>query len=169
MAQRATSLSPKPSLVFLFVFFFAFLSLPLIGKNLFFYPKKGIFVYCSVSPFVSLSPFFGLPLFQSISSCLSLVFFFLPFCFSCLFLVLVFFLFASCFKRLFCFCFSACCFVLNHNLRCVFCFASCFLVVFLCLLFCYFWLPIKKTSPQRFRYGKKMKNAENNGQFYKSS
>ena len=73
------------------------------------------------------------------------------------------------------FCFSACCFVLNHNMK--YCsFASCFLgvAVFFCcfgvLLVFEFWLPSKNISqilgnsenPQ-------MKNAEKNGHFDKNS
>ena len=80
MAQRATSLGPKPSLFFgfcfLFVVFFCFLCLFLLGflfffvfflffplpflylrlnrKTQFFPLKKAIFVYLSVFPFVSL-------------------------------------------------------------------------------------------------------------------
>ena len=56
MAQRATSLGPKPSFHFFclaFVFFcFAFLSLLYI-ETLRLPPKKAIFVYLSVFPFVS--------------------------------------------------------------------------------------------------------------------
>ena len=60
MAQRATSLGPKPS-VFIFVFLFWFFSVAfslfafkLNRKTLFFPLKKAIFVYLSVFPFVSL-------------------------------------------------------------------------------------------------------------------
>ena len=59
MAQSATSLGPRPSLFFVFfwggevVWFFFFCLF--LQKNLFFPLRKGIFVYCSVSPFVFLS------------------------------------------------------------------------------------------------------------------
>ena len=59
MAQRATSLGPKPSLILffvIFVFLFAFLSLLLIEKKTSCFPPiKAIFVvHFSVFPFVSL-------------------------------------------------------------------------------------------------------------------
>ena len=65
MAQRATSLGPKPSFyffvffvfifVFVFVFFcFCFPFFVLNRKSLFLPLKKAIFVYLSVFPFVSL-------------------------------------------------------------------------------------------------------------------
>ena len=59
MAQRATSLGPKPSL-FIFCFFcFLFFSLPFLylffsRKTLFVPLKKATFAYLSVFPFVSL-------------------------------------------------------------------------------------------------------------------
>ena len=57
MAQRATSLGPKPSLFYLFLFFLVFfvsLSLLLLAK-LFPPPQKRAFLCIfSVSPFVSL-------------------------------------------------------------------------------------------------------------------
>ena len=95
MAQRATSLGPKPSLFsfcffwFLF-FFFAFLSLFFKRQKTVFPLEKGIF--CLFSMFLFLSPltFFGLPLLLFLFLCLSLSlvflssflsFFLLSFCF----------------------------------------------------------------------------------------
>ena len=97
MAQRATSLGPKPSL-FSFFFGFCFFSLLcflcfLIDKNPVFPLEKGIF--CLFSMFLFLSPltFFGLPLFLFLFLCLSVVLFFFP-----SFLVFLFcFIFVSCF------------------------------------------------------------------------
>ena len=59
MAQRAFSIGPKPSIFFGFFFgfvFFSFLWLLLIETSVFSL-KMGIFVYFSVSPFVSPGPF----------------------------------------------------------------------------------------------------------------
>ena len=73
VARRATSLGPKPSL-----FYFLF-SLLLIDKKPVFPLEKGIFgLLLSVSLSFSLA-FFGLPLFQFLLLCLSLVLFFLFF------------------------------------------------------------------------------------------
>ena len=138
MAQRATSLGPKPSLVS-FVVFFAFLSWFLIEKPVF-SPQKGHFccsLFCvSLCFFLAFlgPPHFSLSLSLSLSC--SFLSSFLPFCFSFLYLVLVFlfvcFYISSCFLFLF-FCLSSC-FVLNHNLR----------FVLLCILFsrCCCFLPL---------------------------
>ena len=100
MAQRATSLGPKPSLFFFILFLFLFFSslfflfLFFIEKPVF-TPQNRFFVCFSVSPFVSLWPSWGLLLFQLIFLCLSLVLFFLPsFLFHILYLVIHFFLFS---------------------------------------------------------------------------
>ena len=106
MAQRATSLGPKPSLFsfclfgFLF-FFFAFLSLFFNRQKKLIFPlEKGNFCLFSMFPFLSPWTFFGLPLFLFLFLCLSLSlvflssflsFFLLSFCF--LFLSLVHFSF----------------------------------------------------------------------------
>ena len=100
MAQRATSLGPKPSL-FVFFLFLGFLFFSLLSflcffnrqKNLFFPLEKGIF--CLFSMFLFLSPltFFGLPLFLFLFLCLSLALVFLTF----LLVFLLCFLFVSCF------------------------------------------------------------------------
>ena len=120
MAQRATSLGPKPSL-FSFVFFdffFAFLSLLLIEKPCF-PPKKGHFcVFFCVSLCFSLA-FFGLPLFHFLFLCLSLVLFFLP---SFLFLISVSgSAFSFCFV---CFFVSRCSFSFCFSAVVLFCFES---------------------------------------------
>ena len=96
MAQRATSLGPKPSLSFFFL-----PCLVLMGKTCLFPLRKGIFVYFSVSPFVflSLSPSPSLSLSLSCSF-RSLFFPYFLFCF----ILLVFC--SVCFSLLFlCFCF----------------------------------------------------------------
>ena len=103
MAQRATSLGPKPSLFFFlffggfcFFFFALFFFVFLIEKKPVFPLEKGIF--CLFSMFLFLSPwtFFGLPpFFLFLFLCLSL-----SLSFYCLFFLLVFllcFIFVSCF------------------------------------------------------------------------
>ena len=99
MARRATSLGPKPSLFclvfscfFFFVLFFCFFPL-----------EKGIFrLFLSVSLCFSLA-FFGLPLFQCLFLCLSLVLVFLS-----SFLSFLLLSFVSLFLSLFCcFCLSS--------------------------------------------------------------
>ena len=126
VAQRATSLGPKPSFyffVFLFVFCFCFPYFVLKRKTLFLPLRKAIFVYFSVFPFVSLWPFWGLPFFPFRFLCLSLSLlffsFFLPSCFSLLFLVLAFSFCFVCFLVqdviLFLFFCLLSCFVLNHH------------------------------------------------------
>ena len=112
-----------------FVFFFVFccsLSLFLLEKNLF-SPQKGIFcVFFLCLPLflfslVSLSPFLSLSLSLSLYFFVSLLFFscFLPFCFSFLFLVLLFLLFCllSSLKLFFGFCCSACCLDATNNIE----------------------------------------------------
>ena len=72
MAQRATSLGPKPSLFV--ISFFCFFSFPSLLFNTWkvFPPEKGIFcLFLSLSLCFSLA-FFGLPLFQFLFLCLSL-------------------------------------------------------------------------------------------------
>ena len=96
MAQRATSLGPRPSLfVFFVVFFCFFCSFPffvLIGKPCF-PPKKGIFTFIfSVSLSFSLNLFWPPPFYVSLSlslSCSCVSFFLLVFLFA-FFLFLVF-------------------------------------------------------------------------------
>ena len=106
MAQRATSLGPKPSLFVFFVFwvlvfFFALLSLFfLIDKKPVFPPRKGHF--CLFSMFLFLSPltFFGLPLFLFPFLCLSVALFFLPSFLSFFFAFFLFLVFVSFFPYL---------------------------------------------------------------------
>ena len=105
MAQRATSLSTKPSL---FVCCFVFFSFPFFASNrkkTCFSPRKGHFLFfLSVSLCFSLA-FFGLPLFQFLFLCLSLLLFFLSsssclsflLSFASLFLSLYFLFFLLCF------------------------------------------------------------------------
>ena len=106
MAQRATSLGPKPSLCsfcFFFVFFIAFLSLLFFNRQKPVFPlEKGIF--CLFSMFLFLSPltFFGLPLFLFLLLCLSLSLVFLS-SFLSFFLLSFCFLFVSCFYLFFMF------------------------------------------------------------------
>ena len=104
MARRATSLGPKPSLVyfvcFVFFLFFSFLSLLLKSKTLLFPLEKGIFgLFLSVSLSFSLA-FFGLPLFQFLFLCLSLVRFFLFSFLSFFFAFVLFLVFLSFFPFL---------------------------------------------------------------------
>ena len=105
MAQRATSLGPKPSLFYLFLFFWCFfvvffvsLSLLLLEKTLFSPLKRAFLCIFSVCPFVSLLPCFTFSFFfVSLSSSflfpsfLFLSFLFLvlafPFCFLCFLLL----------------------------------------------------------------------------------
>ena len=188
VAQRATSLGPKPSFLFVFVFFFcyllSFLRFPFFDLNwkpCFLLPRKAIVVHFSVFPFVSLLPFLGIPLLHCLFICLSLslslsislVFFsFLASCFSCQFLVLVFVigLFAFCFKN----CFSPgllSCFVLNHNLRFVFILHLLLLLLSLFLfccfhIFCLFFLIfgyLWKTSLKIMEIWKKKTKMKNTG------
>ena len=137
VAQRATSLGPKPSLFFCF-FPLPFLYLFLSRKTLFFPQKKAIFVYLTVFPFVFSLALFGPPPFFPFSFFVSLLLFsfFLPSCFfislsgsfffflfglllgsRCyvvfLFLLVIFFLFWIIMFDLFLFCIlfsSSCCF-----------------------------------------------------------
>ena len=103
MAQRATSLGPKPSLFIIFLFFLVCLSsFPFFAlyykKNLAFPLEKGIFgLFLSVSLCSSLV-FFGLPLSQFFFLCLSLLlllFSFLPVFLFCFLLLPCFCLFLS--------------------------------------------------------------------------
>ena len=148
MAQRATSLGPKPSLfyLFLFLFFFCFLVFVFARKKEPVPPPKRAFlcIFFCVSPCFSLA-FFGLPPFShylSVSlSCYFFVSFLSVFHFRVWFLLSLF---------VFCFFVSRCFFVFIFFLFFVlfcfesscwisFCFASCFLVVVvLCFLFRYF-------------------------------
>ena len=99
MARRATSLGPKPSL-FVICFLVPFLSLLLIDKKPVFPPKKGIFCLFVVFLFLSPFAFFGLPLFQFLFLCLSVVLFFLPSFLSFFFAFFLFLVFVSCFPFL---------------------------------------------------------------------
>ena len=95
MAQRATSLGPKPSIFYLFLFFLFFVFFVVFflvfasaRKNPVFPPKKGMFVY-----FFCVSLCFSLALFHFLLFlCLSLFFLLVSFLsvFSFLFLVLAF-------------------------------------------------------------------------------
>ena len=112
MAQRATSLGPKPSLFIIFCFFGLLLFLSflcfVIQKNRVFPPRKGIFcLFLSVSLCFSLA-FLELPLFQFLFLCLSLLLVLFPFfpvflvCFlllPCLSLSFLFFLLCFCFMK----------------------------------------------------------------------
>ena len=118
MAQRATSLGPKPSLCFFLFLVFSFF---VFNRKACFPLKKAILVYLSVFPFVSLQPFLDLPLFSLSLSLFLLLFFsfFLRSCFSFLFLVLAFSFCVFAFSFQLFFCFSFVCllssFVLNHK------------------------------------------------------
>ena len=158
MAQRATSLGPKPSLfyVFLFVFVFLFLFFCFCFFVVFLFPclcfclknpvspppKKGIFVY-----FFCVSLCFSFALFHFLLFlCLSLFFFLVSFlsvfvisvsgsCFSFLFSLL------SSFKLFFGFCCSGSCFVLSSIiifhlfLLCIFCLPFLLVFGFACFVF----------------------------------
>ena len=94
MAQRATSLGPKPSLfifvVFVVLFFFGFVFwLFNTEKNLVFPQKRAFFCLFSVFLFLSPLALLGLPLFLFLFLCLSCFFFsfFLPSCLCCCFLL----------------------------------------------------------------------------------
>ena len=154
---RVRSGSPKGHLTcalnppILFCLFLCFVCFPFFASNrkkTCFPPEKGILVYFSGSPFVSLLPFFGLPLFHFLFLCLSLVLLFLP---SFLFLMSIS---VSCFMFLSCLHFISRCsfvfvfllvvlFVFNHSIVYV-SFASCFVVVvfwaFVALVFVIFWI-----------------------------
>ena len=88
MAQRATSLGPKPSLFLFFCFCCFVLFLVLFfwlfntEKNLVFPPEKGIFCLFLVFLFLSPLALLDLPLFLFLFLCLSFFFFsfFLPSC-----------------------------------------------------------------------------------------
>ena len=162
MAQRATSLGPKPSLfsfcffVFGFVICFAFFVFN--RKTLCFSPKKGILLFIILCFPLFILSLFGASSFFTFFFFVSLVFFsfFLPFCFSFLYLVLAFsfcyvsFIFLGVLLFLF-FCLLSC-FVLNHNLRFVFALHLGFLIllffVFVAFIFCYFLIfgNLSKTS-----------------------
>ena len=146
--------------MFCFLFFsccfLAFLSLILMEKPCFFVPlKRGFFVFFQCFPLFLFSLFLASPFF-TFSFFVSLLFssFFLPSCFSCQFLVLVFFLGGGpfCFKMFFLlvllFCFK------SQYLIC-FRVPSCFLVVVLCFC-CFgifvFWLPMKKHLSANWKF-----------------
>ena len=128
MAQRATSLGPKPSS------FFAF-----NRKKPFLPSKKGISVYLSVFLCFSLalnlaSPFSP----SSFFACLLSFYFFLPSCFSCQFLGFAFCFCFVCFffqdVLLFLFFCLLFCFVWNHYI--IYCLALHLVFLLLLLLFC---------------------------------
>ena len=161
VAQRATSLGPKPSSCFLFSFIFislfSFLCFPFFvfnRKTLLSHWKRPFWsVYLCFPLFLfSLfwtSPFFPF-LFLCLSLCLSLSCSFLSscvpvfhFCFWFLLFLSVYLLFLpSC---SFVFLFSACCLVLFWIIRfdlflfCILFSCCCFCFLFLDLVFCYFW------------------------------
>ena len=138
MAQRATSLGPKPSLFLLFVFFFVFFPLPFLyllfnRKTQFFPPKKGNFcLFICVSLCFSLA-LFGPPPFFPFSFFVSLLLFsfFLP-VFHLSFWLFIFLFFglllgSRCyvvflFLLVVFFCFESSCLI-------YFCFVSCFLIL----------------------------------------
>ena len=176
MAQRATSLGPKPSL-FSFCFFFLvfFLCFPfffLIDKKTCFPPKKGhVLFIVQCLPLFLFSLFGASPLKFPFSFFASLLLFsfFLPSCFS-------FSLSGSCFFFLLCllflfqdvllfllFCLLSCV-VLNHNISFIFALHLVFwLLLFFCsscfaiLLFWDFWKPVKNIS-EKMEIGKTAKN-----------
>ena len=142
MAQRATSLGPKPSSLFVFLclFFVFLLCFPFFASNrkTVFPLKKGIFTNFLCLSLFLFSLCLASPFFTFLFLCLSLGLFFLPSCFSCKFLVLAFCFCLVCFLLqdvlLFLFFCLLSCFVLNHN-SIVFPLQF-FLVVVLC--FCFF-------------------------------
>ena len=178
MAQRATSLGPKPSLFFCFCFFLFFV---------FFFAFLYLFFQLTKKPVFPLKKDHFLFIF-SVSLCFSLAFFgpppFLPFLFLCLsrlflssFLPVFHFLFSgSCFFFLLCllflfqdvllflfFCLLSSIITFNFFLLCLFsgcCFfcSSCFAI----LLFFDFRKPVKKKALKKMEIRKtaKMKNAE---------
>ena len=107
MAQRATSLGPKPSLFiyfFVFVFFCSFPFFAFNRKTLFFPLKRAFFVYFLCFSFFLPQPFLTSPFFCfSFSVSLLLLSFFLPSCLS--FLLSFCFLFLSLFHFSFFFAF----------------------------------------------------------------
>ena len=165
MAQRATSLGPKPSLFFIFLFFFSllsFLCFPFLvfnWKPLFSSPQKTVLLFIFLCfPLFLFSLFWASPFFTfsfSLSLSLSLLFvsFFLASCFSCQFLVLAFCYWFVCvlFQDVLLFLFFCLlsCFVLNHNLRFAF-ILHLLLLLFLFWLISYFlfllWQPLKNIS-----------------------
>ena len=164
MAQRATSLGPKPSLFFFFCFFVVFFCFPFFAfdwKPLFPPLKRPfwLFIFLCFPLFLFFSLFGGIPLFHFLFICLSLVIFFLP-CF--LFLMSIS---GSWCLLLFCLLFVArrfffslvVLFVLNHNLRFHFVlhlilFLLLFLFCFCCFhIFCF--LIIGYLSETSLKYG----------------
>ena len=164
MAQRATSLGPKPSLCsfcfcfFWFVFLF-FLCFPFFffnrQKNCF-PPKKGHFLFIfQCLPLFLFSLFWASPLSSlslSVSLSCSFISSFLFFIFSFWFLLFLFVVFAFLFQDVLLFLFFCLlsCVVLNHNISFLFAlhmlssFCSCFLFCLLCfLVFFDFGKPIK--------------------------
>ena len=145
VAQRATSLGPKPFLFVYFcvfcVFLLSFLCISWKNPGL---PPKWAFLFTFLCLPLLLFSLFGLPLFQFLFLCLFLVVcFFLPSCFSCQFLVVAFCFGFVCFLfqdvlLLLSFCLLSC-FVLNHNIRFVF---ALHLVFFLLLFFCFCFLVV---------------------------
>ena len=145
MAQRATSLGPKPSLCFCLFCFFVFLSLFLIEKPCFPHKNGHFSLFICVSLCFSLA-FFGPPPFsvsRSLSLSCSFLSSFVPvfhFCFWFLLLLSVYLLFlSSCsfvfifFLLVVLFCFE------SYDLIC-FCFASCFLVVVVLFFLLWYFL-----------------------------
>ena len=190
MAQRATSLGPKPSLFYLFLFFlflffllfFVSLSLLLLEKKtLFSPPKKGIFVY-----FFCVSLCFSFALFHFLLFlCLSLSLFFFLVSFLSVFVISVSgscfsFLFSLLFsfKLFFGFCCSGSCFVLSSIiifhlfLLCIFCLPFLLVFGFACFVFLYFLIlgKLSKTSSKN-GYCKNSKNEKcrKKGHLHKSS
>ena len=105
MAQRATSLGPKPSLFFIFfVFVFCFICFSFVWfliEKACFYPKRGLFVYFSVFPLFLFSLFGPPPVSRSLSLSFSssfLSFFFSVSHFCIWFLIFLFVLFAFLFQ-----------------------------------------------------------------------
>ena len=184
MAQRDTSLGPKPSYFwfFLFVFSFAFLSLLLIENtrlppwrraflSIFLCLPLFLFSLFWVSPF-SLSRSLSF----SCSFCLPSFLFLMSISGSC-FLFLFCLIFVSrCYFVCVCLCLLSCCFESQYYiylciLFCCCCCCCCLFVLLWCFVICLnFWLPIKNISQKMEIPPKnKMKNAEKSGHFDKNS
>ena len=185
MAQSATSLGPKPSLFYLFLFFF--LAFALREKPCF-PPQKGIFVYffcvslCFSLAFIELLPF---SISLSLSFSCSFLASFLSVLHFCSWFLLFLFVFVSLFQDVLLFlfyCVSASCLVLFRIIMLDFC--------FLCILFsgcccCCFWFSLlcyvvvfvifgnlSKTSLNKKEIGKKTTKSEKcrkKGHFDKSN
>ena len=171
MAQRATSLGPKPSLFIFIVFFFSslpFLSLFFNRKTLFSPLKKAILFICLCFPLLLFSLCLGLPLFSlSLSLSLSCSFFscFLPvfhFCFWFLLYLSVLFFVSRCYFVFVFLLVVLLCFESSCLISC--CFASCFLLLVVFGFCCFHILLfvdfnyLSKNISEKFGNCKKNKN-----------